>query len=93
VNGRPKVNNPQVLHAAALNGDGIEFDPTFIVGADIAAGRLVTLTPDYGPIETDLSIVCPPVGNCRPRRAVSSIFWRRVSSANRNGTAGASLTL
>jgi DNA-binding transcriptional LysR family regulator len=41
VSGRLKVNNPQVLHTAALNGDGVEFDPTFIVGADIASGRFV----------------------------------------------------
>ena len=60
VSGRLKVNNPQVLHEAALNGDGIEFDPTFIVGPAIAAGRLVVLLPDYQPIETDLSIVYPP---------------------------------
>ena len=60
VSGRLKVNNPQVLHTAALNGEGVEFDPTFVVGPDIAAGRLVALMPDYTPIETDLSIVYPP---------------------------------
>ena len=60
MSGRLKVNNPQVLHTAALNGDGVELDPTFIVGADIAAGRLVELMPNYRPIETDLSVVCPP---------------------------------
>jgi DNA-binding transcriptional LysR family regulator len=60
VGGRLKVNNPQVLHVAALNGDGIEFDPTFIVGPDIAAGRLLPLLPDYTPTETDLSVVYPP---------------------------------
>ena len=60
VSGRLKVNNPQVLHLAALNGDGIEFDPTFIVGEDIAAGRLVPLLPEYTPVETDLSVVYPP---------------------------------
>jgi DNA-binding transcriptional LysR family regulator len=60
VSGRLKVNIPQVLHMAALNGDGVEFDPTFIVGPDIAAGRLVELMPDYKPIETDLSVVYPP---------------------------------
>ena len=60
MNGRLRVNNPQVLHTAALNGDGVEFDPTFIVGADIAAGRLVELMPDYRPIETELSVVYPP---------------------------------
>jgi DNA-binding transcriptional LysR family regulator len=60
VTGRLKVNNPQVLHAAALNGDGIEFDPTFIVGPAIAAGRLRVLLPDYTPTETELSLVYPP---------------------------------
>ena len=60
VTGRLKVNNPQVLHAAALNGDGIEFDPTFIVGPAIAAGRLRVLLPDYTPTETELSLLYPP---------------------------------
>jgi len=60
VSGRLKVNNPQILHTAALNGDGVEFDPTFIVGPDIAAGRLVELMLNYRPVETDLSVVYPP---------------------------------
>ena len=57
---RLKANNPQILHAAALSGAGIEFNPTFVVGADIAAGRLVRLLPGYTPVETDLSVVFPP---------------------------------
>lgn len=89
VSGRLKVNNPQVLHSAALNGDGIEFDPTFIVGEDIAAGRLVLLLPEYTPLETDLSVVYPPGRNSQPRFGVLSIFWPRVSLANPSGTIGA----
>jgi DNA-binding transcriptional LysR family regulator len=36
-----------VLRAAALAGQGIALLPTFLVGADIAAGRLQALLPDH----------------------------------------------
>jgi DNA-binding transcriptional LysR family regulator len=57
---RLKANNPQLLHEAALNGEGIEYNPTFIVGPDVAAGHLAALLPSYTPVETELSVVYPP---------------------------------
>lgn len=43
-------NNGDVLHAAAVNGNGITLLPTFILGPDIAAGRLSVVLPDYPPV-------------------------------------------
>jgi DNA-binding transcriptional LysR family regulator len=43
-------NNGDVLHAAAVNGNGITLLPTFLVGPDIAAGRLSVVLPDYPPV-------------------------------------------
>jgi DNA-binding transcriptional LysR family regulator len=40
-------NNGDVLRAAALAGQGIADLPTFMVGPDIAAGRLKRLLKDY----------------------------------------------
>jgi len=42
-------NNGEVLRASALAGNGIANLPTFLVGPDIAAGRLVEVLPDFPP--------------------------------------------
>jgi DNA-binding transcriptional LysR family regulator len=42
-------NNGDVLRAVALNGNGILLLPTFLVGPDIAAGKLKIVLPDYEP--------------------------------------------
>lgn len=47
-------NNGDVLRAAAIGGQGITKLPTFIVGPDIAAGRLAVVMPDWPP--RDLAI-------------------------------------
>lgn len=41
------ANNGDVLRAAALGGAGIALAPTFLVGDDLAAGRLVELLPGH----------------------------------------------
>jgi DNA-binding transcriptional LysR family regulator len=43
-------NNGDVLRAAALHGNGITLLPTFMVGPDIAAGRLSIVLPDHPPV-------------------------------------------
>lgn len=43
VSGSLTANNGDVLHAAALGGVGVIYHPDFIIGADVAAGRLVRL--------------------------------------------------
>ena len=42
-----RANNGDLLRAAALDGAGIALLPTFIVGPDLAAGRLVEVLGDY----------------------------------------------
>ncbi|MCX7206816.1 MAG: LysR family transcriptional regulator [Proteobacteria bacterium] len=45
--GNYQVNNSEALRDALLAGLGICHMPSFVVGADLAAGRLVTLLDDY----------------------------------------------
>ncbi len=47
VSGNYQVNNGEALREALLKGMGIGRTPTFIVGPDIAAGRLVTVLGEY----------------------------------------------
>ena len=44
---RLRANSGEVLRAAAIAGAGIAALPTFICGADLAAGTLVRVLPDY----------------------------------------------
>ncbi len=46
--GALRANNGDVLRQATLDGLGITMMPTFIVGADLAAGRLVRVLPEWG---------------------------------------------
>lgn len=59
VRGRLHANNGEVLRAAALAGEGIMKAPSFAIGAEIAAGRLVPLLPDYAPREIALHALYP----------------------------------
>lgn len=47
IRGALSTNNGNLLREAALAGRGIIREPTFLVGEDLRAGRLVTLLPDY----------------------------------------------
>ena len=47
VGSRLRANSGEVLRAAAMAGAGIAALPTFICGADLAAGRLARVLPDY----------------------------------------------
>jgi DNA-binding transcriptional LysR family regulator len=53
-------NNGEVLRAAAIAGNGIALLPTFLVGADIAAGRLVPVLADYPPLELGIFALYAP---------------------------------
>jgi DNA-binding transcriptional LysR family regulator len=63
VSGRLNANNGELLRLAALGGEGIVLQPTFIVGDDIASGRLVRLLPDHIPVELAIHAVYPPSRN------------------------------
>jgi DNA-binding transcriptional LysR family regulator len=53
------ANNGGTLRAAAREGLGIINQPTFLVGEDIRAGRLVELLPDYRLPNIDILAVYP----------------------------------
>jgi len=49
VSGRLHSNNGDLLAEAAASGAGIVFEPAFIVGPEVRAGRLVPLLQDFMP--------------------------------------------
>jgi DNA-binding transcriptional LysR family regulator len=51
VSGNLQANNGDVLVAAAVAGQGLIYQPTFLVGGEIRAGRLVSLALDHPAIE------------------------------------------
>ncbi|NYE60087.1 DNA-binding transcriptional LysR family regulator [Duganella sp. 1224] len=53
------TNNGDTARAAALGGLGIIWQPTFLVGADLRAGRLQRVLPDYHLPEMDVLAVYP----------------------------------
>ena len=54
-----QTNNGDTATAAALAGLGIVWQPTFIVGPDLRAGRLVPLLPGYRVPDIDILAVYP----------------------------------
>ncbi len=53
-------NNAEILMAGARKGAGIALLPTFIAGADLQAGRLVSVLPGYQPSEIAIYALYPP---------------------------------
>jgi len=53
------TNNGDTARAAALGGLGIIWQPTFLVGADLRAGRLQRVLPDYQMPDMDVLAVYP----------------------------------
>lgn len=49
--GNLRSNNGDALVAAATAGQGVIYQPTFLVADELNAGRLVTLQLDYPPVE------------------------------------------
>ena len=54
------ANNGDVLRHAAVRGHGVTKLPTFIVGEDIEAGRLVVVMPDFPPTEIAIYALYAP---------------------------------
>ncbi len=54
VSGNIRANNGDALRAAALEGAGVFFSPTFIVSDDLRSGRLQAVLKEF--METDLAI-------------------------------------
>lgn len=60
VAGNLVANNGDALRAAAVEGLGIVYLPDFIIGDDLAAGRLVELLPGWLAPEIPIHAVFPP---------------------------------
>lgn len=59
VHPRLRSNSGDTCRAAALADQGIIFQPTFLVGEDLKAGRLVEILPQYAGPELDINVVYP----------------------------------
>jgi len=53
------ANNGDTVRSAALGGLGVIWQPTFLIGADVRAGRLVRVMPDYHLPDIDVLAVYP----------------------------------
>jgi DNA-binding transcriptional LysR family regulator len=53
------ANNALILREAALAGAGLLLAPEFVVGDDLATGRLVRLMPDWTALPTELGVAVP----------------------------------
>ncbi len=59
VSGPLTVNSVQAARDAALAGAGIALLPTYCVGADLKAGRLVAVLPSWRAAEEQISVIFP----------------------------------
>ena len=59
VSGRYRVNNGEAVREALLQGMGIARVPTFVVGPDLAAKRLVRVLADYQMPEKTVYVLFP----------------------------------
>jgi DNA-binding transcriptional LysR family regulator len=59
ISGPIRADNGDIIRLAALGGAGIVFQPHFIVGDDIAAGRLVRVLPQWQSAELGVYAVYP----------------------------------
>nr|WP_307726644.1 LysR family transcriptional regulator [uncultured Massilia sp.] len=60
VEGRVSINNGQALREAALHGLGVVLQPALLLEADVRAGRLVRLLPDYALPSRPMHVVYLP---------------------------------
>lgn len=73
IRGNLQANNGDALVAAALAGQGLVYEPTFLLGDDIRAGRLVALTLDQPAIELP-GVFAVYAGNRRPPAKVRAFI-------------------
>lgn len=62
-----RTNNGDTCRIAALSHQGIVLQPTFLVGPDIEAGRLVELLPEYRTLEIGIHAVYPSRKHVSPK--------------------------
>ena len=67
VRGRFAVNHGESLRQAAIDGLGIGYMPTFVVGEDLKAGRLVSVLDDHAHSVQKVWAVHPRSENLAPK--------------------------
>ncbi len=78
VNGVLCSNNAEILRDAAVKGMGIALLPTFIAGAELQEGRLVTVLADYKPPPISLCLLYTPNRHLSARiRLLVEFFYER----------------
>ncbi len=77
---RLMTNNGDTCVAAALAGQGIVLQPTFLVGQDLAAGRLVELMPEFRSLALGIYAVYPTRKHVTPKvRALLDFLGSRFA--------------
>jgi len=75
------TNNGDTCRAIALSHQGVILQPTFLIGDDLAAGRLVELLPEYRSIELGVYAVYPTRKHVAPKvRALVDFLAQRLTA-------------
>jgi DNA-binding transcriptional LysR family regulator len=81
VSGTLQANNSLALREALLAGAGIMRTPTFVVGRDIQAGRLVPLLGNYQALEISIFLVYPQRRHLSPKvRAFLDFMAEKITA-------------
>lgn len=67
INRRLQMNNSLALREALLKGAGVTLTPTFVVGTDIQAGRLMAVLKEYKVLEVSIYAVYPQRKHVSPK--------------------------
>lgn len=79
VNSRLQMNNSLALREALLQGFGVTLTPTFVVGSDIKAGRLMAVLTEYKALEVSIYAVYPQRKHLSPKvRAFIDFLSERI---------------
>ena len=62
-----RTNNGDTCRAGALQHHGIVLQPTFLIGSDLDAGRLVELMPEYRSVELGIYALYPTRRHVSPK--------------------------
>ena len=82
VSGTIQMNNSLGLREALLRNVGITLTPSFVVGADISAGRLRTVLTEYRALELSIYAVYPERRHLSPKvRAFVDFLARRITDS------------
>lgn len=80
---RLRANSGDTCRAAALAGQGIIQQPTFLIGEDLRAGRLVPILPEWQGVEFGIHLVYPSRRFLPPKmRALAAFLAERLGSAS-----------